>query len=164
MVTEDTILAKHLLLVINEPFRPSTANDKSRLCCEFILILRRILLIIAQTFIMSSISKLHPMVLLLLLFTFHHQKMKPFTDDILNDMEFGSLLVLLSLVFVDLFRTNTREYDLLKFPHYKTMGKVLMFYEMFIFSLPVLLILFYILFRIFKIIFKAFKHFGKKQD
>lgn len=154
---KDAIDAKHLLLVINEPFRESEDNDGSRMCWEIMFLLRRTLLIVMKTFILSPITKLYPMAILLLIYTFQHIIVAPFNDQILNKLEVLSLLVLLSFVFVNIFWAVTQKYDLMIDPAFGTVGKVLIVYEMTILALPVLLMVFVILIHLFKKLIQVFK-------
>lgn len=156
--------AKHLLLVINEPFRNSKADNGSKLCWEAVLILRRMLLVLSKTFILSPITKLYPMAALLLLFVFHHIIMKPFADKILNKLEIASQLCLLSLVVVNMFWANTREYGLMENPTYRRLGKFLMCYEVMIFSLPFVVLILYLVYQVLKKSFYFFKHIFHKEE
>lgn len=134
----DAITAKHLLLVINEPFKESNGKDGPKICWESILILRRILLVFIKIFIVSPITKLFPMAVLLIVFTLHHVIVAPFSDARLNKMDFFSLNILSSFVVVNIFWAMTREYTLMENPMYHLLGKVLIFYETLILTLPFL--------------------------
>lgn len=76
----DAMTAKHLLLVVNEPFKKSSSKDGSRICWESILILRSMLLVVLKTFIISPIAKLYPMIILLFVFIIQHVTVAPFDD------------------------------------------------------------------------------------
>lgn len=147
---EEAIHAKHLLLVINEPFRSTAADDGEKLCWEAVLEFRRTLLIVTQTFILSPIVKLYPMALLVIVFVLHHVIMKPFADHLLNTVEIVSQLVLLTIIFANMFWSMTREYGLMKSPVYKTLGEALMWYEMLVFALPIIGLILYMIFVVVK--------------
>lgn len=136
----DAMTAKSLLLIVNEPFKESSRGDGSRLCWESILILRRMLLVIMKTYIMSPITKLYPMALLIAVFAFHHVVTAPYSNRKLNKFEFFSLSILITFIYVNMFWAITREYDLTASSSYKTLAEVLLFYEMLILVLPFLLL------------------------
>ena len=155
LTMSDGILAKHLLLIVNEPFRTSFENN-DKLCWESMLILRRMLLVILNIFIMSSIIKLFPMGFLLLIYLIQNSKLKPFENVLLNDIDNIGLLALVSLVMLNMFWAVTTEYNLMRSSAYKTFGEVLMYYEFLILSLPVLSLMFYLIFKLFYVLFKLF--------
>lgn len=139
--TKEAILAKHLLLVIVEPFK-----EPLLIQWEAILIFRRLMLVIVKIFIMSPIHKVFPLTVLLIIYMMHHNIVKPFKDQILNKVEFVSLNILISLGFANMFWAFTREYNLSNSSSYQLFGKLLMAYEVVILSLPFLLLISYILY------------------
>ena len=62
------MLARHLLLVVNEPFRYDNEKEKMKIEWEPMLIFRRLLLVVLITFILPPVTKLYPSEIFLLLF------------------------------------------------------------------------------------------------
>lgn len=140
---KDAVTGKHLLLVINEPFRESTGGNGSKICWESVLISRRMVLVMMKTFIMSPIDKLYPMAVLLFLFRYQHVVTQPFSSPILNKVEFVSMNILGTFVVVNIFWAVSREYNLVA--SHKILAQLLIVYEMVILGLPFLLLVFYVI-------------------
>jgi len=93
LTKSDAMDAKYLLRVVNEPFRDSTDGDR-KVEWEPVLIMRRLLLVVTSTFIISPVEKLYPIGFLLAVFLAHHMFTKPYKDARLNGAESISLITL----------------------------------------------------------------------
>ena len=96
-LTVEEKVSGELLSIMEGPFRqsdPACIENKSKLRWESMLVARRLVLISIKTFITNTVTRLHVMLLLTVVFLIHHVKMQPYSSTILNYVETGSLLML----------------------------------------------------------------------
>ena len=85
--------AEELLNVLEGPFRISETNQ-FKLPWQFVLIGRRLVLIMIKTFLTNIVVRLYVMLLCSVIFLVHHVKVQPFSSILLNYVETVSLLML----------------------------------------------------------------------
>lgn len=131
----DAMAAKHLLQVINEPFR-NAGNQLIQ--WEPMLIFRRLLLVIVNTFIIGAITKLYPIGMLLIMYLVHHTFVQPYKDEFLNYVETMSLGLLCCLSMINMFWAFSDQLDISESSYMKMIGMVFLYLEMLILMLPFL--------------------------
>ena len=98
---ENRDISRKLLNVVEGPFRKAqtmdTNNNGSKLLWESTLIGRRLILIVIKTFVTNTITRMYTMLLCTAIFLVHHMKVRPFSSNILNNVETGSLLMLTAI-------------------------------------------------------------------
>ena len=95
-----------ILQITEGPFRKlnNSAVDKShRLSWESVLIGRRLVMIFMKTFIINTVVRLSLMLLCTSLFLVHHIHTKPFSSNLVNNIETVSLFLLNIICFLNLF-------------------------------------------------------------
>ena len=166
---KDAMLAKHLLLVINEPFRVCSGGKKidergHRLEWEWILILRRIMLVSACRFISYDIAKMVPVTVMLLIFLFQHLHVKPYGTQKLNVLETISLMLLIVLTMVNMFWAFTEEFDLLGNETFIIIANAFFIFEFLIIAIPIFILALAIISIVIRKLMQLYKHFILKQD
>ena len=132
---KNAMVAKAILCVVNQPFK--SISDKSiKIQWESVLILRRLLLIIVNTFLISPFEKLYPIGFLLVLYLIHHMIVQPYKDFSLNIAEGMSLTALCFLTLLNNFWAFSIEIDVTK--SFKTSGYIFIYLELVILLIPLL--------------------------
>ncbi|XP_066928893.1 uncharacterized protein [Clytia hemisphaerica] len=149
----------YILSILNGPFR--YRDGELRIIWEPVLIIRRFLLIVCCTFIISPTEKLYPMAVLLLFFLMHDLVAQPFSQSFLNYMQYASMLLLCFLLVINQFWAFSTDVDITQNPTYHLMGKLFIILEMIILLLPIFILVVFLIVKICKIIFKMFTG---KQD
>ena len=132
---KNAMVAKAILCVVNQPFK--SISDKSiKIQWESVLILRRLLLLIVNTFLISPFDKLYPIGFLLVLYLIHHMIVQPYKDFSLNIVEGMSLTALCFLTLLNNFWAFSIEIDVAK--SFKTSGYIFIYLELVILLIPLL--------------------------
>ena len=134
---KNAMLAKTILGVVNQPFK-NISGRSFKIQWESILILRRLLLIIVNTFIISPFEKLYPIGFLLVLYLIHHIIVQPYKDFSLNIMEGMSLAALCFLTLLNNFWAFSDEIDITNNPLFNTSGHIFIYVELVILLIPLL--------------------------
>ena len=134
---KNAMLAKTILGVVNQPFK-NISGRSFKIQWESILILRRLLLIIVNTFIISPFEKLYPIGFLLVLYLIHHMIVQPYKDFSLNIMEGMSLAALYFLTLLNNFWAFSDEIDITNNPLFNTSGHIFIYVELVILLIPLL--------------------------
>ena len=142
----DAIEAKHILRVINEPFRveEKQQNDyqsRKAIVWEPVLIMRRILLVLVNVLLIQPCYKIFPSGLLLIGYLLHHVFKKPFQDERLNQIETISLSTLCFLNMTNIFWSFSDQLDMQNSNVLKFVGKVILYFELVVLCLPFVVLL-----------------------
>ena len=117
VMNQDT---QDILDITDGPFRKlnDCDNEKSyRLHWESILIGRRLVLIFIKTFVINTFFRLSLMMFCTVFFLVHHIYMKPFSSNLLNNIETVSLLMLNAVCFLNLIPAYDYNYPLYSYDH-----------------------------------------------
>ena len=134
---KNAMLAKEILRVVNQPFN-NISGKPFKIQWESVLILRRLLLIIVNTFLISPFEKLYPIGFLLVLYLIHHMAVQPYKDFSLNVVEGVSLASLGFLTLLNNFWAFSDEIDITQNPSFMMMGHIFIFIELVILLIPIL--------------------------
>ena len=149
MNTNNAMLAKEFLRVINEPFR-NVSGKSYKLQWESTLLYRRLLLIIVCTFLISPFEKLYPIGFILGLYLIHHIIVQPYNDILLNVAEGVSLAALCFLTLLNTFWAFTDEVDITENNLFMTIGQVFIYVELGILLTPILAVFGFVLFVLYR--------------
>ena len=141
---KNAMLAKAILCVVNQPFK-NISGKSFKIQWESVLILRRLLLIIVNTFLISPYEKLYPIGFLLVLYLIHHMIVQPFKDFSLNIVEGVSLAALCFLTLLNNFWAFSDEVDITNSPLFNTSGHIFIYVELVILLIPLLTCLSFLL-------------------
>ena len=141
----------YILSILSGPFR--CGDGEFRIIWEPVLIIRRFLLIVCCTFIISPSEKLYPVAAFLLIFIMHDHIIQPFAQNSLNYTQFASMLLLCFLLIINQFWAFSTDIDISQNPTYYLMGKLFIILEIVILLLPILIVVLFVIFKICKIIF-----------
>ena len=114
--------ARDILQIIEGPFRRLdnfSVDTSYRLCWESVLIGRRLVLIFMKTFINNTLVRLSLMLLCTNLFLMHHIYAKPFSSNLVNNIETVSLLLLDIICFLNIFPGFCYMYPRYSYDHTK---------------------------------------------
>ena len=134
---KNAMLAKEILRVVNQPFN-NISGKPFKIQWESVLILRRLLLIIVNTFLISPFEKLYPIGFLLVLYLIHHMAVQPYKDFSLNVVEGVSLASLGFLTLLNNFWAFSDEIDITQNPSFMMIGHIFIFIELVILLIPIL--------------------------
>ena len=134
---KNAMLAKEILRVVNQPFN-NISGKPFKIQWESVLILRRLLLIIVNTFLISPFEKLYPIGFLLVLYLIHHMAVQPYKYFSLNVVEGVSLASLGFLTLLNNFWAFSDEIDITQNPSFMMMGHIFIFIELVILLIPIL--------------------------
>ena len=124
ILEEDT---KEMLNVLEGPFRKyheTSTNKTCNLAWEVILIGRRLILILVKTFINDVVLRLYLMLVLMILFTFHHIYVQPYSTKILNNVETISLFMLIIICIINTVPAYIYMNPLSVSPHIQNLSKI----------------------------------------
>ena len=133
----NAMLANAILCVVNQPFK-NVSGKSFKIQWEPVLILRRLLLIIVNTFLISPFEKLYPIGFLLVLYLIHHMIVQPYKDVSLNIVEGVSLAALCFLTLLNNFWAFSDEIDITNNPLFSTSGYIFIYVELVILLIPLL--------------------------
>ena len=159
----EAMTAKHFLIILYEPFRINSTNGRPVLW-EVVLIIRKLILVLAYTFIIHPIGKLYALNLLLLTFLFHHVKVQPYNDSFLNLVETGSILLLCLLTSMNIFWAQIYMTNATNFPNFDNIEEAFLLLEMLMLVLPILLFILLVFIRIMIRIASIYKKHIHKQE
>ena len=161
--THEETIAQSYLEDIYGPFRLSKTTEKP-VRWECVLILRKLALVCASTFIVHPVGKLYAMLTLLVMFLYNHLRVKPYQDKILNGVESCCMIMLCVLCSVNLFWAYLYMSQEVNLPHYCLIGEVFLFFELVVLVVPVLVVVWLLFYKISKKLFNAYKAYIYKQD
>ena len=152
MNANNAMAAKELLRVVNEPF------------CNVFGNLWELLLIIVCTFLISSFEKLYPIGLILGLYLTHHIIVQPYNNILLNVAEGVTFAALCFLTLLNFFWAFTDEVDIRENNLFMTIGQVFIYAELGILLTPILAVLAFVLFVLYrKCLYKRDEHWEKSD-
>ena len=96
---------KEVLKIMEGPFRKSrdcNSENEYRIPWESVLIGRRLVLIFIKTFVINTFIRLSLMLLCTVVFLVHHFYIKPFTSNLVNNVETVSLSILTTICILNL--------------------------------------------------------------
>ena len=158
---KNAMLAKEILRVVNQPFN-NISGKPFKIQWESVLILRRLLLIIVNTFLISPFEKLYPIGFLLVLYLIHHMVVQPYKDFSLNIVEGVSLASLGFLTLLNNFWAFSDEIDITHNPSFMMIGHIFIIVELVILLIPVLASFIFLIQNLFKkCTYKKTGHLGK---
>ena len=159
----DEMLAQIYLKDIYGPFRISETTEKP-VRWESVLILRKLALVCASTFIVHPVGKLYTMLTLLVMFLYNHLRVQPYQDKMLNGVETCCMIMLCVLCSVNLFWAYLYMSREVNIPHYRLIGEVFLFFEVVVLVLPVLVVVVLFFYKMSKKLFNTYKAYTYKQD
>ena len=158
---KNAMLAKEILCVVNQPFN-NISGKPFKIQWESILILRRLLLIIVNTFLISPFEKLYPIEFLLVLYLIHHMVVQPYKDFSLNIAEGVSLASLGFLTLLNNFWAFSDEIDITHNQSFMMIGHIFIIVELVILLIPILASFSFLMLNLVrKCTYKKTSHLGK---
>ena len=114
--------AQNILQILEGPFRKRNVRDKDkyrayRLPWESIYIGRRLVFIFIKTFVINTFLRLSLMLLCAVIFLVHHVQIKPFSSNMLNNIETVSLMMLSTIGFLNLIPAYNYTYPMYSYDH-----------------------------------------------
>ena len=158
---KNAMLAKEILRVVNQPFN-NISGKPFKIQWESILILRRLLLIIVNAFLISPFEKLYPIEFLLVLYLIHHMVVQPYKDFSLNIVEGVSLASLGFLTLLNNFWAFSDEIDITHNQSFMMIGHIFIIVELVILLIPILASFSFLMLNLVrKCTYKKTSHLGK---